>query len=190
LFVSCAKPRHDAAGIRDNQLLPMRLYLSIAANLAAAVLLGSCATAVQGPADMVNRITASDPTKAYIGMTKAEVIACAGQPHSRYPAAGGSEIITYHYDGAGPVPEKKSDKGDKDDKPKGLFGGAKSGKKGDWTCTASLVFDGDRLTRVSFAHKDVDSPYAWQKEKDPEKQAAKRDAGVPTCTFSLPNCPR
>ena len=86
--------------------------------------------------------------------------------------------------------QKKSDKGDKDDKPKGLFGGAKSGKKGDWTCTASLVFDGDRLTRVSFAHKDVDSPYAWQKEKDPEKQAAKRDAGVPTCTFSLPNCPR
>ena len=35
-------------------------------------------------------------------------------------------------------------------------------------------FDGDRLTRVSFAHKDVDSPYAWQKEKDPEKQEEKR----------------
>ena len=72
---------------------------------------------------------------------------------------------------------------------KGLFGGGKPGGKGTWTCTASLVFDGDRLTRVSFAHKDVDSPYAWQKIKDVEKQEEKREAGVPTCTFSLPNCP-
>ena len=168
------------------------IIFPIAASLAAAMLLGSCATAVQGPADMVNRITATDPTKPYIGMTKAEVLTCAGPPHSRYPAAGGSEILTYHYDGAGPAPapEKKSDKGDKDaNKPKGLFGGGKPGGKGTWTCTASLVFDGDRLTRVSFAHKDVDSPYAWQKIKDVEKQEEKRAAGVPTCTFSLPNCP-
>jgi hypothetical protein len=42
--------------------------------------------------------------------------------------------------------------------------------------------------RVSYAHKDVKSPYDWQKEKDPEKQKALRAAGVPTCSFSLPNC--
>ena len=151
----------------------MRLHLSIAANLAAAVLLGSCATAVQGPADMVNRITASDPTKAYIGMTKAEVIACAGQPHSRYPAAGGSEIITYHYDGAGPVPpEKKSDKGDKDDKPKGFVRRRQVGQEGRLDLHREpRVRRRPADVRVSFAHKDVDSPYAWQKEKDPEKQA-------------------
>jgi hypothetical protein len=36
----------------------------------------------------------------------------------------------------------------------------------------------------------VDSPYAWQKIKDPEKAEEKRNAPVPTCSFSLPNCPR
>ena len=73
--------------------------------------------------------------------------------------------------------------------------GAKKGKKNKkkdsgWTCTASLVFENGLLARVSFAHKDVRSPYDWQKEKDPKKREAMRDAGVPTCTFSLPNCTR
>jgi len=171
----------------------MRLhFILLFPGLAAAALLGSCATAVQGPADMVNRITSSDPTKAYLGMTKSEVIACAGQPHSRYGGAGGSEILTYHYNGPGPVPSvDKGDKDEKKDKPKGIFGGAGGNKdKGNWDCTASFVFDGDRLVRVSFAHKNVDSPYAWQKVKDPDKAEQKREEGVPTCTFSLPNCPR
>ena len=51
------------------------------------------------------------------------------------------------------------------------------------------MFD-DGSSRVSFAHKDVHSPYDWQDEKDPEKQEEKREAGVPTCKFSLPNAPR
>ena len=171
----------------------MRLHLLLP-GLAAASLLGSCATAVQGPADMVHRITSSDPTKAYLGMTKAEIIACAGQPYSRYPAAAG-ETLTYHYTGAGPVPAPDKDKGDKDNKDdkkqKGIFGGT-SGKKdkGNWDCTASFAFEGDRVVRISFAHKGVESPYAWQKIKDADKAEQKREEGVPTCTFSLPNCPR
>ena len=73
--------------------------------------------------------------------------------------------------------------------------GAKKGKKNKkkdsgWTCTASLVFESGLLARVSFAHKDVRSPYDWQKEKDPKKQEAMRNAPLPTCTFSLPNCAR
>ena len=86
----------------------LSLGMSLAASLAAAALLGAC-SAVQGPADVVTQITASDPTTPYLGMTKSEVIACAGPPHSRYDAEG-SEILTYHYNGAGPVPapEKKS----------------------------------------------------------------------------------
>ena len=73
--------------------------------------------------------------------------------------------------------------------------GAKRGKKNKkkdsgWTCTASLVFESGLLARVSFAHKDVRSPYDWQKEKDPKKQEAMRNAPLPTCTFSLPNCTR
>ena len=72
--------------------------------------------------------------------------------------------------------------------------GAKKGKKkkkdSGWTCTASLVFESGLLARVSFAHKDVRSPYDWQKEKDPKKREAMRNAPLPTCTFSLPNCTR
>ena len=40
---------------------------------------------------------------------------------------------------------------------------------------------------MSFAHKDVRSPYDWQSEKDPKKQEEMRKEDVPTCTFSLPN---
>jgi hypothetical protein len=74
-------------------------------------------------------------------------------------------------------------------------GSGKKGKKGKkkdggWTCTASLVFENGRLARVSFAHKDVRSPYDWQKEKNPQKQEEMRNAPLPTCTFSLPNCHR
>ena len=68
----------------------------------------------------------------------------------------------------------------------------KDKKKGgkDWTCTASLVFESGRLVRVSFAHKDVRSPYDWQGEKNPKKREALRTQPVPTCSFSLPNCAR
>lgn len=169
----------------------MRLHPVLLPGLAA-TLLGAC-SAVQGPADLVTHMTASDPAKAYLGMTKAEVIACAGQPHSRYGGAVG-ETLTYHYSGAGPVPAPEKTSGDKDEKkekPKGIFAGVGGNKdKGNWDCTASFVFDGDRVTRITFAHKDVDSPYAWQKIKDPVKAEEKRNAPVPTCSFSLPNCPR
>jgi hypothetical protein len=78
--------------------------------------------------------------------------------------------------------------GGKKDKPSIL--GGKDKKKGDkgWSCTASLVFEEGRLARVSFAHKNTRSPYAWQKEKDPKKREAMRKAEVPTCSFALPNC--
>ena len=34
------------------------------------------------------------------------------------------------------------------------------------------MFENGLLARVSFAHKDVRSPYDWQKEKNPKKQEA------------------
>jgi hypothetical protein len=82
---------------------------------------------------------ARDPAAPYLGMTKAQILACAGEPHSR-------------------------------------------------TCSASLVFENDKLVRVTFAHKDVRSPYQWQSEKDPKKAEKMRKEGVPTCAFSLPRC--
>jgi hypothetical protein len=155
---------------------------------AAASLLGSCAAAVQGPVDFVSNMTAGDPAARYIGMTKSEVIACAGNPHSNYDS-GGDQVLTYHYSGPGPVPKPEPKKSD-DKKPTGPFSNVGSKDKGSWDCTASFVFENDKLVRVNFAHKNVDSPYAWQKIKDPEKAEKKREEGVPTCQFSLPNCPR
>jgi hypothetical protein len=84
----------------------------------------------------------------------------------------------------------KSETGDASEAgAKGGKGGKKNKKKDSgWTCTASLVFEDGKLARVSFAHKDVRSPYDWQKEKNPKKQEELRNAPLPTCTFSLPNC--
>jgi hypothetical protein len=136
-----------------------------------------------------------DPAAPYLGMTKEQIIACAGEPHSTYQS-GDAETLVYHYSGDGPVPappESADEKKKKKDKDKGglsSFFGDKKGKKKDkdWTCSASLVFENGRLARVNFAHKDVRSPYQWQSEKDPKKREALKNTPVPTCNFSLPRC--
>jgi hypothetical protein len=91
--------------------------------------------------------------------------------------------------------DNKSDQSETGDTSETAAKGGKGGKRnkkkdGGWTCTASLIFENGLLAQVSFAHKDVRSPYDWQKEKDPKKQEALRNAPLPTCTFSLPNCTR
>jgi hypothetical protein len=80
--------------------------------------------------------------------------------------------------------EKKSEKKES----KSIFSKDKKKEDKNWTCSASLIFENDKLVRVSFAHKDVRSPYQWQSEKDPEKAEKMRKEGVPTCTFLLPGC--
>ncbi len=136
-----------------------------------------------GPEDAYKQFTRIDHSKPYIGMSKAEVLKCAGQPRARLPASGGAETLVYHYSGAGPVPSGGGDK-----KSSNPF--SKKKKKGDTECTASLVFENERLIRVSYAHKNARSPYDWQGEKDPKKAEAMRRAPLPTCAFSLPRCPR
>jgi hypothetical protein len=165
----------------------MRVPLLVAASLA-----GLCGAILLISAAYAGFLGGSDPAKPYLGMSTEAIVACAGEPHSRYKSGADAETLTYHYTGAGPVPapagEKKKDK----DKPSLSFlGGDKKDKKtkgGDWTCTASLTFQSGRLTQINFAHKDARSPYDWQKIKDPVKQEAARKAPLPTCTFSLPNC--
>jgi len=156
----------------------------LAGGLAAA--LGACA--YSGPSDMVNQLTAVDYGKPYIGMSKAEVLKCAGQPRSRIAAGPNTETLVYHYSGAGPVPGAAAPA--KKKKNSSPFSGLSKSKKEDFTCTASLVFEGDRLTRVSYASKDVRSPYDWESERDPKKREEMKREGVPTCVFSLPRCPR
>jgi hypothetical protein len=171
----------------------MHLLRALLPALAAALSLASCAN----PAATFKHIAYGDPAAPYLGMSKADIVACAGPPHSTYKSGGTSEILTYHYSGAGPVPEApKSDEKDKKDKPDekkpGFLGGFKKDDK-DWTCTASFVFENDHLTKVNFASKDVNSPYAYQSGKsvtEREKKAAKGPTEVTVCTFSLPRCPK
>jgi hypothetical protein len=153
------------------------------------LLLAACAT-LSG--SLIPVAYAADPAKPYLGMSKDAIVACAGEPYGKYKSGPNAETLTYHYSGAGPVPGPPGEK-KKKDKPSFSFGDDKKDKKdkkkdGGWTCTASLVFEDERLARVSFAHKDVRSPYDWQKEKNPKKQEELRNAPLPTCTFSLPNC--
>jgi hypothetical protein len=156
----------------------------LATSLAAALLTG-CGG--QSAGALVTSLAEGDPTKPYLGMTKAEITACAGMPHSRYDS-GDTETFTYQYSGAGPVPGQAA-KEKKSKKPE-FFGGKKNESGKEWDCTASLVFADDRLVRVSYAHKMVRSPYQWQSEDDEQKKEEMRREGVPTCQFSLPNCRR
>jgi hypothetical protein len=155
-----------------------------------AVLLATC-TGLCGSALLIAAAYAGDPARPYLGMTREEIVACAGEPYGALKKGADVETLTYHYTGEGPVPAPPGEK-KKKDKP-GFFGdkGDKDKKKDrGWTCTASLTFEGGRLVRVSFAHKDARSPYAWQSEKNPKKAEAMRKEGSPTCSFSLPNCHR
>jgi hypothetical protein len=145
------------------------------------------AAATLAPSLMAGPLS-SDPAAPYLGMTKEQIIACAGEPHSKLKMGPDRETLTYHYSGAGPVPDP-SEKSEEKKKAKPSFFGDKKDKKKDkdWTCSASLVFENGRLARVSFAHKEVRSPYAWQSEKNPKKREELLKP-VPTCTFSLPRC--
>jgi hypothetical protein len=148
-------------------------------------------------AGLVTSAPARDPAAPYLGMTKDEILACAGEPHARLKMGANAETLTYRYSGAGPVPAEAAKPGEKDkskDKKSSIadiFGDKKGKKKDkDWTCSASLRFEDGKLVSVNFAHKDVRSPYEWQAEDDPKKQEKMRNEDVPTCTFSLPRCTR
>jgi major membrane immunogen (membrane-anchored lipoprotein) len=169
----------------------MGIFRAILAALAAFSLLASCGG--QTPQMALTSLAQGDPTKPYLGMSRQELITCAGQPYSIY-SSGGSETLTYHYTGAGPVPgEAKPEKKDDKEKKGGLMGGMKKKDDKNWTCSASFVFQDDRVVKITFAHRDVNSPYAYQagsSEKERAKNAEKGPQDVPTCNFSLPRCPR
>src|SRR6516165_6480862 len=77
----------------------MRLVGAVLALLAASVSLASC----QAPRQTFDRVAYGDPAKAYLGMTKEQILACAGKPYNSY-ATGKGETLTFHYSGTGPVP--------------------------------------------------------------------------------------
>ena len=179
------KARLCAAPVRRAAILGLAVGL--------AGLLAGCAGG-SGPVDAYKQLTHVDYGKRYIGMSKAEVLQCAGQPRSVLPAGGGAETLVYRYNGAGPVPGGTGGGSEDDKKKKKKKGGlldTGSSTAADGDCSASLTFENGRLIRVHYAHKDARSPYAWQSEDDPKKrEEMRREGDGPTCTFSLPRCPR
>jgi len=146
----------------------------------AGLLVAGCAA----PRQNFERVVYGDPAKPYLGKSKAEIVACAGQPASSIERGPG-ETVVYHYSGPGPVPGAAPKKKDDAEAKGGFFGGKKQDKS--WKCSASLTFENDRLTHVTFAPRDVVSEYAMKKDA---KTGEKRPAPQPEpCTFSLPNCP-
>jgi hypothetical protein len=144
------------------------------APLIAAWLLCSCASS---PVEKLENWRKPDPTAPYLGRSEAEIIACAGQPFGRYQTATGENLV-YHYNGAGPVPSAGKEKGGKDKKQGGGLGLNKKDKN--WACTASFAFTGGKLTSIQYAPRKAESPYTENGRKKPN---------LPTCSFTLPNCP-
>jgi hypothetical protein len=154
----------------------MRAIRALLAILTAGLAAGAC----QAPMATLERTMAGDPAKPYLGMSKDEIIACAGTPASSYPNASG-ETLVYHYTGVGPVPLTDKTKAKTD--PANPLAKSKSDKS--WKCGASLVFEGGRLTHVTFAPNGVVSPYAEKKDKSGVEKPVPQPE---PCTFALPNC--
>jgi len=148
----------------------------------AGLAVGFYLSACQSPRATFDAVVLGDPAKPYLGMTKDQVIACAGKPSGSYGTTNGEALI-YHYSGPGPVPSAQKQKSDDRGNP---FAKSKSDKT--WKCSATLSFEEGRLARVNFAPRDVVSPYA--KKKDPKTGEKVTVTPPEPCTFSLPNCSR
>jgi hypothetical protein len=156
----------------------MRKAPAMLAILAVGLGVSSC----QSPKATFERTFLPDPAKPYVGMSKEQIIACAGTPAGSY-ATNTGETLTYHYSGAGPVPTAAPKKQD-DTKKGNQFGAKKSDTNYD--CNASLIFEGGHLTRVTFAPRLAVSPY--ETKTDPKTHEKIPVEQPKPCTFSLPNC--
>ena len=155
----------------------MRAVRSLLTILAASLLVSGC----QSPKATFERTFLPDPAKPYVGMTKEQIVACAGRPAGRYNTDTG-ETLVYHYSGDGPVPQAAPKKDES--KQTNPFGKKNSDK--DYDCNASLVFEGGRLTRVTFAPRLAVSPY--ETKTDPKTHEKVPVEQPKPCSFSLPNC--
>jgi len=97
----------------------MRFSPAIAARLATLVL----ASAGVGPYATAGVLSKPDPAAPYLGMSVTAILACAGEPHSRFESGPNKETLVFRYTGTGPVPAEKAKADDKSS------GGKKSADK-------------------------------------------------------------
>ena len=95
-----------------------------------ALVLAASLTGLLGSVLLIHAAYAADPAKPYLGMSKDEIVACAGEPYAKYKSGAEAETLTYHYSGAGPVPGPPGEKKKKQGGLAGFFpGGDKADKK-------------------------------------------------------------
>ena len=126
----------------------------------AVLIAGLVASGCQSPRSTFER-TFFDPTKPYIGMTKEQVVACAGKPSGSYGTTSG-ETLTYHYTGAGPVPTAAPAKSGRGQRARS----ASRNPTRTGNAARASPSKAARLARVTFAPRDVVSPY--ERKKDPK----------------------
>ena len=83
----------------------MRFSPAIAVRAATLVL----ASAGAGPYATAGVLSKPDPAAPYLGMSVTAILACAGEPHSRFESGPNKETLVFRYTGTGPVPAEKTD---------------------------------------------------------------------------------
>jgi len=97
----------------------MRFSPAIPARLATLVLVSAGA----GLYAASGAVAKPDPAAPYLGMGVTDILACAGDPHSRFESGPNKETLVFRYTGTGPVPAEKAKADDKSS------GGKKSADK-------------------------------------------------------------
>jgi len=97
----------------------MRFSPAIPARLATLVLVSAGA----GLYAASGAVAKPDPAAPYLGMSVTDILACAGDPHSRFESGPNKETLVFRYTGTGPVPAEKAKADDKSS------GGKKSADK-------------------------------------------------------------
>ena len=147
----------------------MRFSPAIAARLATLVLVSACA----GLYAAAGAVAKPDPAAPYLGMSVTDILACAGEPHSRFESGPNKETLVFRYTGTGPVPAEKAKTDDK------TSGGKKSAdKKSDAKKSADKTSD----DKKSDDKKSDDAKSAGKPSDD-----KKSDDRSPTLTSSPPS---
>lgn len=164
----------------------MRFSPAIAVRAATLVLASACA----GPYATAGVLSKPDPAAPYLGMSVTAILACAGEPHSRFESGPNKETLVFRYTGTAPVPEEKTDGK--------TSGGKKSAdKQADATKSdANKSADKTSADKASDATKSAGKPSGDKKADDSKpdtnklssifgKNSKKKENADWTCSASL-----
>ena len=129
----------------------MRFPPAIAARLTTLVLVSAGA----GLYAAVGAVAKQDPAAPYLGMSVTDILACAGEPHSRFESGPNKETLVFRYTGAGPVPAEKSKADDKKSGDKKSADKQSDDKKSDDKQSGDKQSDGQEIGRQEVRRQEV-----------------------------------